>query len=30
MNELLMFEHLIHARSKAVFEYFSLPFDAPG
>ena len=30
MNELLMFEHLIHARSKAVFEYFGLPFDAPG
>ena len=24
-----MFEHLIHARSKAVFEYFGLPFDAP-
>ena len=22
-----MFEHLIHARSKAVFEYFGLPFD---
>jgi hypothetical protein len=23
-----MFEHLIYARSKAVFEYFGLPFDA--
>ena len=29
MNELLTFEHLIQARSKAVFEYFGLPFDAP-
>ena len=24
-----MFEHLIYDRSKAVFEYFGLPFDAP-
>jgi len=24
-----MFEHLIHERTKAVFEYFKLPFDAP-
>ena len=28
MNELLTFEHLIYDRSKAVFEYFGLPFDA--
>ena len=24
-----MFEHLIYARTKTVFEYFGLPFDAP-
>ena len=24
-----MFERLIYDRSKAVFEYFNLPFDAP-
>jgi hypothetical protein len=22
-----MFEHLVHSRSRAVFEYFGLPFD---
>ncbi len=25
-----MFEHRIHARTKAIFEYFRLPFEAPG
>jgi len=24
-----MFEHRIYARTKAVFEYFGLPFDVP-
>ncbi len=24
-----MFEDRIHARAKAIFEYFKLPFDAP-
>ncbi len=25
-----MFEDRIHARTKAIFEYFRLPFEAPG
>ncbi|MBI4662624.1 MAG: hypothetical protein HY735_27745 [Verrucomicrobia bacterium] len=24
-----MFENLIYARTKAIFEYFGLPFDSP-